>query len=85
MQLLLCVKDGSGGVGLLVACMTFWLRLQILLQLRQNILCFFSPLPFPSLTNISFLFSLCFNLFAHRFNRDWRIRRLSETHHILLV
>lgn len=73
--------------------MTFWPWLQILLQLRQkhSLLFCFSLSPFFSLYAHQFLFFfpflvfLCFNLFPHRFNKPWRIRRLNETHHILLV
>jgi hypothetical protein len=62
-RMLLCVhvKDSSGGVRLLVACMTFWptVWLQILLQLRQDIICFFFSFPLSVIllahTNLLFL------------------------------
>lgn len=46
MQLLLCVKT-SGGVGLLVACMTFLAMATdpAAVSLRQDILCFFFSSP----------------------------------------
>lgn len=74
---LLCVNN-SGGVGLLVACMTSLATDSAAVETGHSLLFFLFSLRTPLFSSFFFLFSFFFFLFQsffpHRFNRPWRIR-----------